>query len=326
MRTWRKYPVIFCTAIVAALFGGCGAGSLSSDAINEMVITETMSAVQWSGDIYESAVELDEAELSGAGEKQEIESSYRKLIKTVSMDVETEEFDVLLSKLEQRVEALNGYIETSDISGNSRYYVTRSADLTIRIPQDKLDGFIEEVAEISNITWKSENVKDITLEYVDVESRKRALEIEQERLMELLEQAESVEEIISIESRLSDVRYELQSYASQLLVYDNQVNYSTVYLDISEVQRLTPQEEPSVWEQISTGFTDNFYGLLTLIENIAVGVIILAPYWVAWLLVVLVLLRIGKYLSDRQKKKRDRLWQEARERKDGEENADKKDL
>lgn len=327
MKKWKKYQVSICAMMAMALLSGCGSSSSSADmAMNTMAIAETTAAsyAQMDGGIYESSVEWEAGEVSAAGatEEQETQNSYRKLIKTVSMDVETEEFDSMIEKLENRVEALNGYIESSNVRGNSRYDVTRYADMTIRIPQENLESFVDEVAEISNITWKSENVKDITLTYVDIESRKKALEIEQERLLALLEKAVSVEDIITIENRLSEVRYELQSYASQILVYDNQVNYSTIYLNINEVQRLTPQEEPTVWDRISTGFSDNLLGLLTLLENAVVGVIVLAPYWLTWIIAILILIGVCKFISDKQKKKRDKLLQEkkAKEAKQEEKN------
>ena len=80
---------------------------------------------------------------------------------------------------------------------------------------------------------------------------------EQERLLQLLEQAESIEDIITIEQRLSDVRYQLESMESQLRSYDNQVDYSTVYLYIDEVEVYTPVEEETTWERISAGFMDS---------------------------------------------------------------------
>mgnify|MGYP002226154573 CR=1 FL=1 len=83
----------------------------------------------------------------------------------------------------------------------------------------------------------------MTLTYVDLQSHRDALQTEQERLLQLLEQAESIEDIITIEQRLSDVRYQLESMESQLRSYDNQVDYSTVYLYIDEVEVYTPVEE-----------------------------------------------------------------------------------
>lgn len=183
------------------------------------------------------------------------------------------------------------------------------------MPSDELDGFVNEVAEISNIIWRSENVEDITLNYVDVESRKKALEIEQERLLELLEIAESVEDIIAIESRLSEVRYEMQSYASQLLVYDNQVDYSTIYLNIREVERLTPQAEPGMLERIATGLSDNMAGAVNLLENIVVTVIVLIPYGVILAGVVTVIVVICKAVSKLEKKRKARLSEHMEEKK-----------
>ena len=88
------------------------------------------------------------------------------------------------------------------------------------------------------------------------------LETEQQRLLELLETAESLDDILTIESRLTEVQYELDSKESQLRTYDNQIDYSTVYLDINEVVRYTPQEQKGTWERISTGFRENLYSVL----------------------------------------------------------------
>lgn len=183
----------------------------------------------------------------------------RKLIKTVNMDVETREYDKLLSAVENKVTELGGYIESLDAYNGSTYYSyrsTRNANLTIRIPKDRLEEFQNTVSELGNVTSRSENVQDVTLTYVDLQSHRDALQTEQERLLQLLEQAESIEDIITIEQRLSDVRYQLESMESQLRSYDNQVDYSTVYLYIDEVEVYTPVEEETTWERISAGFMD----------------------------------------------------------------------
>lgn len=300
-----------CMGLALLMLIGCGGSGSSDKASNAIAATTAASAQMYydngmaGGGIYESAVEYEtmDAEVTESGADTETKVTNRKLIKTVSMDVETEEFDGLISKLENRINALGGYIESSDVRGNSYYDDSRWSNMTIRIPSDKLDSFVNEVAEISNITWKSENVEDITLNYVDVESRKIALEIEQERLLSLLEMAETVEDIITIESRLSEVRYEMQSYASQLLVFDNQVEYSTIHLSISEVQRLTPQEEPGMLERISTGFADNMSGAIELVENIIVAVIIMIPYWGIIVVAAVVIILACKVISKMQKNK-----------------------
>ena len=290
--------------------GGSGNGKMASDTMAAYPGANSVNSEVKSDSIYEMGV-LTESQ----DKKESVQMGERKLIKTVNMDVETEEFDGLIAKLRERVGELKGYIESSNIRGNIRYQESRNAAITIRVPSGELENFVNEVAEISNIVRKSENVSDITLTYVDVESRKKALEIEQERLHNLLEKAESVEDIITIEGRLSEVRYELQSYASQLLVYDNQVDYSTIHLNISEVKRLTPQEEPSILERITEGFSDNLSAATKMLVDLFIGIIILSPYWGLWVLIVLAIVFFCKGISTIQKKKYMAKKQEIENRK-----------
>lgn len=299
-----------CMGMTLLVLAGCGGGRMadSTAAMATMAASTEQYDTEMNGaGIYESAVEKGET-VSAAEDGVEAVTD-RKLIKTVSMNVETEKFDELTVKLEQRISELGGYIEAAEVRGNSyNSNSSRRSDMTIRVPSGKLDEFLDEVADISNITWKSENIEDITLNYVDVESRKKALEIEQERLLALLEIAESVEDIITIESRLSEVRYEMQSYASRLLVYDNQVDYSTIYLNIREVQRLTPQEEQGMLERIATGFMNNVGGAAELLENGIVTIIIIIPYLIVIAIVIVLIALVCRGLAKLTgKKRRERL-------------------
>lgn len=208
----------------------------------------------------------------------------RKLIKTVRMEAETEELDLLLSQLDEKIAALGGYVETREVYNGSSYSQRRyrNADLSIRIPADQVDNFVEHVSGVSNIVSSNESVEDVTLEYVDTESRVKALETEQERLLSLLEQAQSLEEILQIEARLSEVRYELESYASQLRTLENQVSYATIHLYISEVQEYTPVEEETVWDRITGGFVDSLQNIGEGATELLIWVLAKSPYLLIW--------------------------------------------
>ena len=174
----------------------------------------------------------------------------RKLIRTVSLSLQTKEFDSVLNNLKTKTTELGGYVENSSISGNSySYTTTRYASYTIRIPADKLNEFVDIVGELGNVTQENESVEDVTLQYVDVESHKKALETEQARLMELLSTAENMEDLLAIESKLSDIRYEIESYESQLRLLDNQIDYSTVHVEIFEVERMTDAGEKGFFQE-----------------------------------------------------------------------------
>ena len=186
----------------------------------------------------------------------------RKLIRNVSMNLETREFDALTKSISDAVTFFGGYIEQADVSGNSLYWSgersSRYSNITARIPENKLDAFLTDVSGQGNVTYKNESVQDVTLQYTDITSRKKTLQMEQDRLWELLEKAESIDAVIALEARLSEVRYQLESIESQLRALDNQIVYSTVYLSIQEVQVLTSTDPDTIPVRIQKGLSRSF--------------------------------------------------------------------
>ena len=218
------------------------------------------------------------------------------------MTVETEDYGTLVAAVEEKVNTLNGYIEQF-ASYNENSIGSRSANLTLRIPAENLDAFVDQVDEISNVVSRQESIEDVTLQYVDLESHKKMLEQEQARLLELMEQAETMEDIISIESRLTEVRYQLESMEAQLRTMDNQVNYSTVYLYINEVTRLTPPEEKGTWERIRIGFSENLYNVGHGLKEFCIGFIISLPVLFVFAIIIGVAIIIMKFIIRASRKR-----------------------
>lgn len=237
---------------------------------------------------------------AGEGSAPQSQDSARKLIKIVDISLETEGFDALVPDIQTQVEALGGYIERIVVYDVDNYTVDgsskarREASMTARIPKEKLEGFLSHVGERGNVTYHAERVEDVTLQYVDLDSRKKALLTEQERLLALLEKAETVEDLIAIESRLSEVRYQIESMVSQLRTYDNQIDYSTVNLTIGEVRRYSATESDGILTRIGKGFRKSAVDLVYGLRDFAVGILIDLPYiffWLTVLVVALLLLR-----------------------------------
>ena len=270
--------------LVAVLATGCGASSKYESAAEapmamDMAVTEEAAEemIETAGGTIETGTTISQTTQVN-----------RKLIRTFDMQIETKEFDTVLSGIQSKVQELGGYIEQSSLDGGSAYYSSynRYSNLTVRVPSDKLDGFIENVKENANVTYISESTEDITLNYVDVESRKIALETERDRLLELLEKAETVEDIITIEGRLSEVRYKLESYASQLRTFDNQVDYSTVHINIHEVDRETKVEPKTFWAEVTDEFGDSIYDMGRGFRNFAIWFLGSSPYLILWAVVI----------------------------------------
>ena len=269
--------------LLLALFTGCGAATEADYAYTE-------SPKDFAEDAMTETVVLNNGSFTADSSATSV-STNRKLIRKLHLEVETETYDELFANVQQMVAQCGGYVESMD--ANTRYGSTsRYATMVIRVPADQLDHFAADVAEASNVVYRSESTNDVTLSYVDMESRKTALLVEQERLMALLEQAGSLEEILQIETRLTEVRYELESIESQLRTYDNLVDYATVTLSISEVKVLTDveEEEKGFWETIGDGFLDSVSGLWNGIKKVFSFLLIASPYLLIFVIAPLTLL------------------------------------
>lgn len=288
-RKIRRKSLLIFGLLFSLCCTGCG-GSANSVATESMKMTE---GAFYDAPMMEEAVimESSAAEPGDHSPSDYKENTERKLIKTVELSLETDHYDELMVSLEEQILTLGGYIEYKDAYHGNLYSqyeqrANRNASLTVRIPAGRLEEFTGAVSEIGNITYESESVEDVTLQYVDLSSHKKMLQTQQDRLLELLETAETMEDIIALEGRLSEVRYEIESMESQLRTYDNLVDYSTVRLNIQEVERYSPKPQETIGQRILQGLSDNTYKVLTGILNFSVEFIIALPI----LLLVAVLL------------------------------------
>lgn len=276
----KKMTAILVTlCMLAALLAGCGGASKSTQAFDAATAAPAEAA---NGAYYDmESAKSEDGGLTGDTDSTVLPEG-RKWIITVNMSAETEDLDALMEALNGKISGLGGYVEDQDSYNGSMYSSRRyrSASLTVRIPAERVDEFTEEMSGIANVVSTNLSREDITLSYVATESRVKALQTEEARLLELMEQAETMADLLEIESRLTDVRYELENRASQLRLYDNQVDYATIYLSIDEVQEYTPVEEPTVWERISGGFVSSIKGVGNGLLDLLVWVLAKSPYLV----------------------------------------------
>ena len=275
MKASKWLSLVLAMLMLLSLLTGCGGASENTAAMDRAPAEAPAARPEM--DMMESTSLADGA----AGGSTALPEN-RKWIITVDMYAETEDLDSLLAALDQRITALGGYVEGQNIYNGSTYADRRyrSASLTVRIPAEDVDRFTGEVEGVSNVVRKNKNLEDITLRYVDTESRVAALQTEEARLLEFMEQAETMADLLEIEARLTNVRYELESYSSQLRTYDNQVNYATIYLDIEEVQEYTPVAEKTTWERISDGFLSSLKDLKNGVKELMIWVLVNSPYLV----------------------------------------------
>ena len=257
--------------LIALLLTGCGAKSVASDSVANGAIAETGAAMAPENGMMDTAdtkTTMDEG---------------RKWIVTMDLSVETQDLDAALTQLREQIGGFDGYVQNQNIHNGSTYSGRRhrSANLTIRIPVEQTDEFTAQVGSICHVVSKNQSKEDVTLTYVATESRLNALKTEETRLLELLAQADNMSDLLQIESRLTDVRYELESVTSQLRVLENQVDYATIHLFIEEVRDYTEtEEEKTVWQRISGGFMDSLKGIGTGALELGIWILANLPYLV----------------------------------------------
>jgi len=175
---------------------------------------------------------------------------------------------------------MGGYMEEKSVRNGSssatRRY--RYASMKIRVPVARMDDMVEHISGKTNVITSNESADDITLSYVATESRVKALEVEQERLLELLAKADNMSDLLQIEARLTEVRTELEEVASRLRLYDNLVDYGTVTLSVTEVQVFTVVEEETVWQRIGAGLSENWENLCDGATELFVFLVTSLPY------------------------------------------------
>ena len=253
------------------------------------------SADEVEGSSSNSAEAEIEKEVQNPGKKDS-----KKIIKRYNYSYETEKFDESHAYLKQQIEAYNGYVSSSEVYGSDK----RTLYLTARIPAEVSDQFVGQLGNLGTIVSQSESAEDITLQYADTESRIASLKTEQERLLALLDEADSLDSIIALENRLTEVRYELENYESQRKLYDDLVSYSTVNITLEEVTYTVPVDDSTFLSRIKTGLEKSFRDIRNGLVNFVVWLVVALPYFVIWGLIIFLIVWIIKKLIKRHKRKK----------------------
>lgn len=274
----RKILALVCAALL--LLSGCGAASGGS-----MMKTEASAAPapapEVSYDYAAGAPSEPEMELPMAPDYSmgtTGESVYQrpdaKLIRRCSIGIQTTEFDAAIEALYALVNEHGGYFENSASYGGGYYNANarRSGDYIVRIPAGSYNAFRSGVGELGYVTNCNESTEDIGEQYYDTEARLKTLRTKQDRLLMLLEKAETMEDIITLESALGDVEYEIERYSSTLNRYDGLVNFATFNINVQEVVRVEEKtgQADSLMDRMGAGFRSGFEDLKDNAEDFMV--------------------------------------------------------
>ncbi|NLU36959.1 MAG: DUF4349 domain-containing protein [Clostridiales bacterium] len=231
-----------------------------------------------------------------------------KLIKSGYMSVETVDFVETTSAITRRVQQAGGFIASSNVEGwsreDARYKPLRRASYKIRIPSEKFEQFMTDIGDMGNVTISETWGEDVTEKYFDTEARLKSLTMQEERLLTLLSKAEKLADIIEIERELSSVRYQIENLTGTLRKYDNLVAYSTLELDVVEVEEITELEEKpaDLWQKIAQSFRNSIKSVMKMAESLLLFLVAAVPYLLLFGIIFIIILGIYKFTKLKIKK------------------------
>jgi len=189
--------------------------------------------------VMEEPMEMEMGTVDGADLSTDLHpDASRKIIYTADVSMESEQFDETIAAIRDLIDRTGGYVSSTSQRGNAADG-SRRGNYTIRIPSQRYSEFLDGLKGAGNVFSIYEYTDDITTQYVDVQARISTLEGQRDRLLELSAEAEDIETLLAIETKLGDVQYQLESYIAQMRTLDNQVNYSTVTVSLSEVGKVS---------------------------------------------------------------------------------------
>ena len=297
----KKTLSLLLAALLMFALCACGSANTAASApsaaydmaTTEAAYPEAEEAAEYGGFAVAAGTQLE----TGSGAAPE--GSPEKLIYSASATVETTEFDQTVEKLTALVAEYGGFVESSSINGSNYYSQSRGysseryASYVIRVPSDRFSTLMSSLSTLGNVPYSHTYTENITAQYYDTDARLTAYKTQETRLLEMMEIAETVEDLISIEEKLTELRYKIESLQSTLNNWDRQVSYSSLNLDVQEVIEYTPESRMSYGQELALALTNGLkrtgeffkdllltlVGALPALVILAVVLAILIPVW-----------------------------------------------
>ena len=266
----RKLFAVWMAA--ALLLAGCGGGGANGGTMNQMSAADAAPEMpgvadeKYNWNMSTGGAEMDFAPTEAPESTENGGSVYQnagaKLIRRAELDIQTEQFDQSEKALKQLVASCEGYFEMSSVYGGGRRdaYASRRGEYIVRVPAENYNQFFRSTGDLGYVVRSTESSKDVGEEYYDTEAHLKTQRTKQERLLALLEKAETMEDIIALESALSEVEYQIEQYSSTLNRYDALIGFSTFTISLNEVGRVTQEvgETASLGTRMAAGVQSSF--------------------------------------------------------------------
>ena len=347
----KQTKTAFATALMVCILTGCGGAGSSSAVMSDTAAPVTNSSAQKSfagGAAYDTAASMkeeiaaveeeampaEEGSVTTSQTQKPAQSSdnitllEEKLVYHCNLDIETLDYPAAIASIKETISQYGGIIqsESESDSGQNWYYAeyrktsgTLHNYLEVRIPSKDYETFLAALDGVGKIISKSTSVDNISQKYYDTTAQIEALQIQEKNLLAMLEKCETIEDMITVEQRLSEVQYELNNLQTTRRYMDMDVAYSYVNISITEVMEYRKDSEPvrrnTFMDRLKHTIVSTGRGFLYFLEGFLFLMIGLLPY----ILILFVLYkiffhkRLQRFMEEqRAKKNAERMQEEMR--------------
>lgn len=208
----------------------------------------------------------------------------RKVIKKGEIKFQTKSIQETTNFITENVKSLNGYISSDNVY-NSEDRVTQRID--IRIPSNSFDVLLSRISDnVKNIEYKNVQIEDVTAEYIDVESRIKTKKELENRYVELLSKANTVQEILSIEKELGTLRTDIESIEGRLKYLKDQVSLSTLTIEYYQLTSTTLNFSSKLGQAVVMGWK--------FLLSFVIGLVHLWPFIIIIGIIIIVTIRFSR--------------------------------
>jgi hypothetical protein len=315
--------------ITATLLSGCGSTANYSQSTADSSSTVTSSSTYKTGiasssssydtDAVEVAEEADDEALDST-QTQDLDSMTlleEKLVYYCNIDIETLDYDTTISSIKDTIKKYNGVIQSENETDSSYnwYYEdyqktsgTMNDYIEVRVPSANYEAFVNELDGVGKITSKSTSVDNISQKYYDTTTQIEALQIQEKNLLEMLDKCETIDDMITVEERLSEVQYQLNNLQTTKRYMDIDVAYSYVNISVAEVMEYhntqAPVKKNTFQDRLKNTINSTGKGFLAFLEGLLFLIIRLFPYLIIIAIICLIFKKkIKTAIADHKNKK-----------------------
>jgi hypothetical protein len=241
-------------------------------------------------------------------DSSEVGTTDKKIIKTGNLNLKVDRTDDALAKITKIAADNKGEIFSSSFRQNSSK--VKSGNIIVKVPVNNFDQAYNELKKVASLVLnESTSGNDVTEQYSDLQSQLKNKQAEEQQYLEILKQAQKIQDILDVTQRLSATRGQIEQLQGRIKLMDSQTDMSTINVSLSEDADITFVDTWRPFQLVKDTFNLLFKDLQKFINFIIVLIIRIIPVLILYVIIFYALYRIGRKIYQKVKSKTSNITQ-----------------